>query len=120
MKWAKLRLTAIERIIRQNGKKHGFLSDIPQAALVLDLGCGPGVNGLMMKAIDPLFDVSGVDICSSSEVPDFYSFQEVDLDKGVLPFPDQHFDALVFTHVIEHLHSPLALASKFRGDGVVA
>lgn len=44
----------------------------------------------------------------------FYSYKQVDLDNGVLPFPDEYFDAIIFTHVIEHLSKPLQLGKEIH------
>ncbi len=81
---------------------------------VLDLGCGEGINGTKLIAIHPHIQLYGVDILPKERVPAFYSYTEVDLDKGILPFPDFYFDAVVLTHVIEHLSSPLLLGKDIN------
>jgi SAM-dependent methyltransferase len=47
-------------------------------------------------------------------VPDYYIYKNVDLENGILPYPDDFFDIILFTHVIEHLYSPLTLGKEIN------
>ena len=104
----------IRRFIDSNDKRMSFLSDVSGHSTILDLGCGSGTNGAFLRSSNPEMSISGVDICRHASLPEFYEFKQLDLDLGRLPFPDSHFDAIVFTHVIEHLRSPFLLGSEIR------
>lgn len=107
-------VTSIKNIIKQFDAKTRFFRSLPPYSKILDLGCGSGGNGIALKLIQPNAELHGVDIFAVPSLPDFYSLTTLDLDEGVLPFPDAHFDALLFTHVLEHLHSPLKLGTEIN------
>ena len=104
-----------KRILKRFDCKSTFFDSLPGgAARILDLGCGKGNNGVAIRAIRPTIELHGVDILPEGDVPAFYAYKLVDLDKGVLPYPDDYFDAIIFTHVIEHLRSPLPIAKELK------
>ncbi len=41
------------------------------------------------------------------ELPEHFTFKCADLNTGAIPFPDDSFDLVVATHIIEHLHQPV-------------
>jgi SAM-dependent methyltransferase len=41
-------------------------------------------------------------------------YKNIDLDKGVLPYPNDYFGIILFTHIIEHLSSPAALGKEIN------
>lgn len=102
----------IVRAYRSLGVRHRFYAGIPPEGRVLDLGCGAGFNGRELREIHPGVEVVGVDLRKDAGLPPFYVFHPVDLDGGSLPFPDACFDAVLFTHVIEHLRNPLAIGPE--------
>jgi SAM-dependent methyltransferase len=59
-------------------------------------------------------EIHGVDIVRNPQLPEYIQFAKVNLDVLPLPFPDGHFDAIVFTHVIEHLANPYALGAEIN------
>jgi SAM-dependent methyltransferase len=104
----------IKAFIHKFDKKGDFFRDIPSSAKILDIGCGRGYNGIYLKTLQTSCEVYGIDILPDSSVPDFYIYKNVDLDKGILPYPDDFFDIILFTHVIEHLYSPLSLGKEIN------
>lgn len=104
----------LKRILHRFDSRRTFIRSLPESTRVLDLGCGYGQNGIAVNAIHAAAEVHGVDIVRHPDLPGFYSFKTVDLDDGALPFPDNYFDAVLFTHVIEHLRSTLDLGREIN------
>jgi len=103
-----------KKVINRFDRRMIFIRSLPESARVLDLGCGSGNNGIAVKAIHPGSELHGVDIILQPDLPSFYSFTATDLDTGVLPFADSYFDGVFFTHVLEHLHTPLKLGGEIH------
>jgi len=94
--------------------KRRFTRLIPGGGSVLDVGCWDytflrhcetlGVTGLKH---------SGIDRESAWQPPpEGYSFAQIDLDSTRFPFPSESFDAVVASHVIEHLKNPMQLMDE--------
>ena len=91
-----------------------FARMIPPGGSVLDVGCwnyafqryceAVGVAGLRHFGIDREQP--------PSQPPEGYCFSRADLENGRFPFGDGVFDAVVLSHVIEHLPRPLALTDE--------
>jgi SAM-dependent methyltransferase len=94
--------------------EHTFKKSLPFTGRVLDVGCGEGKNGLAIKSLHPGIELHGVDMLPGTDVPDIYSYKQLDLNDNVLPYPDGYFDTIFLTHVIEHLHSPLLLGNELN------
>lgn len=91
-----------------------YFSSLHPSSKVLDVGCGLGNNGLILRSIHAGIELYGIDLIPRDKVPDFYSYTVVNLDEGKLPYPDNYFDAIIFIHVIEHLRAPLELGKEFN------
>ncbi|RHZ87259.1 hypothetical protein Glove_38g39 [Diversispora epigaea] len=62
---------------------------------ILDVGCGPGTWLLELATNHPHTQFTGIDIMKSfpSEIkPKNLQFIQYDINNGLLPFPDNHFD----------------------------
>lgn len=74
----------------------------------LDIGCA---FGFFLKRIKPFFDeIHGIDISSfaigkAKEVIPEAKLKVVDINKGVLPYPDKYFDLITALDVLEHTNS---------------
>lgn len=84
----------------------GALRALPAGARVLDAGCGD-----FRIARDHAEALTGKTYVGCDTVeknkPAHAEFHAVDLDKPPLPFADDSFDLVVFSHVIEHLDEPI-------------
>jgi SAM-dependent methyltransferase len=88
---------------------------IPPSAQVLDVGCGTGSNLRMLVELD-FEDVTGLDRsedairwCREKELP---TVERGDL--CALPFPEDHFDLVLATDVLEHIDEPDAAVAELR------
>ena len=95
--------------------KRNFVAALPDNAKVLDIGCW---NYSFYKYCEGLSDNRfhhyGVDaeaISDEGQPPD-YIFAQCNVDDSPLPFPNEHFDAVVASHVIEHLFHPMRLMDE--------
>jgi SAM-dependent methyltransferase len=102
------------RFLSHLSTKQHFLANLYDSERVLDLGCGTGNNGDSLKKLYPGIEIHGVDTLAEAAVPAYYVYKAVDLEKGALPYPDEYFDAVLFTHVVEHLHSPFQIGSEIN------
>lgn len=92
-----------------------FARLLPGGGAVLDVGCwsygfqryceGVGVTGLSHFGIDR-------ETPAETPAPAGYSFARVDLETERFPFPDERFDGVFLSHVIEHVTRPLALMDE--------
>jgi methionine biosynthesis protein MetW len=80
---------------------------------LLDLGCGDGVLGSLLK--DRFNEVAGVDISDqalSRAKQRGLTTYRVNVDEEPLPFPDSTFDAITCLDLIEHVFEPRVLVAE--------
>jgi ubiquinone/menaquinone biosynthesis C-methylase UbiE len=90
-----------------------FLDDLPPSRL-LDVGCGDGRFLLQMRQLG--WDTCGVDF-DAKAIEIIRQRHGLDVRAGELAshhFPDDTFDALTMSHVIEHVFDPVALLTEAR------
>ena len=94
---------------------------------VLDVGCGFGAARKFTRFC-PRCEYHGLDRDKASLLPDdvsrMHRFYEADLETSDLScIPDGHFDAIILSHVIEHLRHGedclRRLVSKLKSGGVI-
>jgi ubiquinone/menaquinone biosynthesis C-methylase UbiE len=81
---------------------------------VLELGCGDGSNSKFLKDIFPDVEYHGVDILDDDKVIPGVIYEKMNLEDSILPYSDNYFDFIVFTHVIEHLKNVSLLGSEIN------
>lgn len=88
------------------------LTRLPEAARVLDVGCGQ----LGLRALEPGLDITGVDLAARPDYPG--PFVRADAAVG-LPFADGEFDLVYCSSVIEHVPPPrrIVFAEEVRRVG---
>lgn len=91
---------------------------------LLDVGCGRLSPYRLYETFGSRFEYYGVDIEDiRAYLPEGWHFTRLDIEKEPLPFPDDYFDVVIVSHVIEHLHYPVkALREVLRvvkRDGLV-
>lgn len=104
-------------------QRRKYFQSLKSPTKILDLGCGSGHNSIAIRKMYPELEVHGVDIISNSTLPKSIIFHQVNLNDGILPFPDNYFDAIIYTHVIEHLQNPLIIGKEIgrilKGGGSI-
>jgi len=80
---------------------------------LLDYGCGSGVVAESLKRRG--WTVKGIDM--DADAVSNARRKGLDVDQGTLEgmhYPDSYFDAIVMSHVIEHVHDPVRLVQECR------
>lgn len=86
------------------------LVEATQPQTVLDVGCGEGFVAAFLKKRMPETHITGVDLSETAlayarqHFGQCATFQQADIYQ--LPFPDQVFDTVVCSEVLEHLDDP--------------
>jgi SAM-dependent methyltransferase len=88
----------------------------PNVRTILDIGCGAGDNARVIRVKVPNAQIVGITL-SSEEAElarqHLTDVHVVDLDNSDLSFlGDHHFDAIILSHVLEHLKDPLAVLRR--------
>ena len=84
---------------------------------VLDVGCGAGDNAGLIKAKYPGCEIHGVThSAAEAEIAKLWmtSCWVFDIEKEIpAELSAMRFDAVIFSHVLEHLRDPAAILNKF-------
>lgn len=107
-------LNFFKKLISNQDTRQKFYRNIKGNEKILELGCGSGSNAIFLKKQYPLIGYFGIDIIPEKEVSDVIKYRIVDLNDNALPFPNETFDIIIFTHVIEHLKTPLYLGNEIN------
>lgn len=114
------------RLIYRNRGNTSLLDMLgTDAGRVLDCGCGPGDNAAILSRAG--WQVTGITIDPTERdaaSPFCAAIVVADLDDGLPEGVGSGFDAILFSHVLEHLKRPAALLREARDrlgpDGVIA
>jgi len=96
----------------------------PGAKRILEIGCGQGILGHLLKREDPTREVVGVEANRMAAAAAMRRLDYVivaDVEKATFDFPVGYFDCLILLGVLEHLFNPwdtlLYLKRFLRPDG---
>lgn len=102
------------RGLARHDRRLEFIRNLPEGAHVLDAGCGNFRTLRWLQAERPDLHFSGVDVLDvSADCPPGIGFAQVDFENQAFPFPDAHFDAIFFCHVLEHLNQRMTVIAEF-------
>lgn len=89
---------------------------LPEHGRMLDAGCGEGLTIMLAHAQKPQTSFAGIDIddhLGAVRSALNVDFHVCNLNADKIPYPDNHFDFINCSHVIEHLLNPVAAAAEF-------
>ena len=89
----------------------------PHEIRVLDIGCGSGANGRLMRQTNGNRIVMGITMSYEEAKLAKHHLNEViiaDVEEFALYGNEAPFDALIMSHVLEHLVNPLAVLLKVK------
>jgi SAM-dependent methyltransferase len=89
----------------------------PGARVVLDVGCGAGAHGTLLKREDPRRVVLGVELDPAAAEEARAVLDRVfvaDAEAGDLPLEPGSVDCLLYGDVLEHLRDPEAVLARHR------
>ena len=89
----------------------------PESIRILDIGCGSGANAALINERSQSSEINGITYSTKeaelalSHMANVWVFNlESDIPTGLLT---QKFDALVFSHILEHLKDPSHILARF-------
>ena len=104
----------LKDFILDKGVKQRFFLSFKKDFKILELGCGIGRNAMFIKKYFNKVEYHGIDILPEEKVDSFINFRNVNLEENKLPYEANYFDAIIFTHVLEHLSNPLSLGNEIN------
>ncbi len=107
--------------------RHELLPHVPEdAKRILDVGCGAGSFGRLLKQTRLDVEVAGIEFMEKAAEHARIVLDKVvvgNIEEMVLPFENDYFDCIVCADVLEHLESPeqalCKLAKKLKPGGTV-
>ncbi len=121
-----VREVAKERAVPRVGKAEAYYSHarveviefVPESAMkILEIGCGAGSTGKLLKEQNKGREVVGVEFNKEAAKSASGVLDKVftgDIEKLTLPYPKRYFDAIIYADVLEHLNNPEALLKKHK------
>ena len=85
-----------------------IVEQIPEGALVLDVGCGDGTLAARLMQLRPDIRVEGIDVMVRPQT----AIPVTEFDGVRIGFPDDSFDAVMFIDVLHHTDDPTVLLAE--------
>ncbi len=100
-------------LYRNEGNRDALALLPPDARRVLDVGCGAGDNARLMKAAGRrVTAITWSRAEAELAAPHVDEVVIADVERDPLPFGSESFDALLLSHVIEHVRDPEAVLAR--------
>jgi len=112
-----------EDLTQKNEKYYRYsraemLKFIPENCVTfLEVGCGGGYFGKMLKINRPLADVHGIEICPEAAEEAKKNLDNVinsDINNALNSLQDNHYDCFIFNDVLEHFADPVDVLKKLK------
>lgn len=109
---ARLASPLAARARKRRHERFFALTSLPANGRVLDVGCGQ----IGLRALEPDLDITGVDLAERPDYPGPFVRADATIE---LPFPDDSFDLVYSSSVIEHVapERRAAFAGELRRVG---
>ena len=92
------------RFLEFNSDKYYFLKYLPVNAKILDIGCGDCRRIKYRLCFRNDLIHYGIDLRKYESCSNFLTvFKKLDITQNFLPFGKEEFDAVILSHIIEHL-----------------
>lgn len=108
-----------DRIYKNNGNAPLLALLDGKVKVVLDVGCGAGDNAALLKSMFPGCEVHGVTHSrTEAQIAErrMTACWVFDIEKAIPEnLSAMKFDAVIFSHVLEHLRDPAAILNRFAG-----
>ncbi len=91
---------------------------VPSSAItILDVGCGKGLLGTLLKTQIPerkVFGIENIESIANQAAKSLDGVLVGEVETMAITFPTEFFDCIVFGDVLEHLVDPVAVLRKLR------
>ena len=101
---------AYARFPRMSPQYRHFVASCPEQARILDVGAGEGTFLRTARLLRPHASLHAIDIFNYLDpeiLQEPVEFKQCDLSRSAIPYPDESFDFVNCSHVLEHVGNPI-------------